>query len=319
MISKSPELAAIVGRWNEAVRTGDRGTIENLLSADNALRYIGTAWTEFWDADLLRRGLGDHFAEVPEFHYGENELEAYENGSTGWAVWKGQINFATTGVNSDYRISFIFVLESGSWKIIQMHLSNPTSNIEKMGIEHSALPALVEAAKKGSLGLGREGMATIMFTDVVDSSALADVMGDRAWIGRIDAHLDKVRRSVEKAGGTLVKSLGDGTMSTFVSTRSALTAATEIQREAFANTQTPVIRLRIGLHTGEVIENKGDFFGTVVNKAARINAVTAPDEIRLSHATHIMLGRTDGFDFDDPIDVPLKGLEGTHRLYRLKI
>jgi class 3 adenylate cyclase len=66
-----------------------------------------------------------------------------------------------------------------------------------------------------------------------------------------------------------------------------------------------------------VIENKGDFFGTVVNKAARINSAAAPDEIRVSDATKIMLGRADGFVFEDPQEVPLKGLDGEHRIYRL--
>ena len=318
MYKASPELEAIVIRWNEAIRTKDKGSINNMLSASEQLRYVGSAENELWSGALLRRGIGDHFDEVPDFHYRGYNIEAYESGQIGWALWTGEIFFPTTGVLSKNRISFVFGLEHGLWKIVQIHISNPSSNMDKIGIEHEALDALMAAAQEGKLGLGREGMATVMFTDVVDSSALAAAMGDRAWIGRIDAHLDDVTHIVEAAGGTLVKSLGDGTMSTFTSTRAALTAATEIQRKAFADTQTPVIRLRIGVHSGEVIENKGDFFGTVVNKAARINAAAAPDEIRLSDATHIMLGRAAEFEFDDPRDVALKGLEGTHRLYRLK-
>lgn len=318
MYKASPELEAIVIRWNEAIRTKNKGSINNMLSASEHLRYVGSAANELWSGALLRRGIGDHFDEVPEFHYRDYHIEAYESGQIGWALWTGDIYFPTTDVLSKNRISFVFGLEDGLWKIVQIHISNPSSNMEKIGIEHEALDALMAAAQEGALGLGRAGMATVMFTDVVDSSALADAMGDRAWIGRINAHLDEVSQIVEAAGGTLVKSLGDGTMSTFTSTRAALTAASEIQNRAFADTQTPVIRLRIGLHTGEVIENKGDFFGTVVNKAARINAAAAPDEIRLSDATHIMLGRTDSFSFDDPRDVALKGLEGTHRLYRLQ-
>lgn len=106
-------------------------------------------------------------------------------------------------------------------------------------------------------------------------------------------------------------------MSTFVSVRAAVLAAQKIQRAALADRTEPALRLRVDLHTGEVIENKGDFFGTVVNKAARINSITQPDEIRVSDATRIMLGRADEFVIDDPKEVALKGLDGTHTVYRV--
>lgn len=319
MINPSPELAAIVNRWNEAIRLKDTVSIENLLSASEHLRYVGTAEGEFWGGDLLRRGIGDHFKEVPDFHYRDAKVEAFESGQLGWALWTGYIYFPGTDVLSDYRISFVFSLEHGLWKIVQIHISNPVPNFEKLGVEHAALDRLVQAAQSGQLGLGTEGMATVMFTDVADSSALADMLGDRVWTKCIDTHFAQVGQIVEDAGGTLVKSLGDGTMSTFTSTRAALTAASHIQKRALTDTAEPVLRLRIGLHTGEVIENKGDFFGTVVNKAARINATAAPDEIRLSDATLMMLGRAADFDIGDPIEVPLKGLDGLHKIYRLSV
>lgn len=158
-----------------------------------------------------------------------------------------------------HRLTFVFALADGAWKIIHIHLSNPTPNIEKMGVENTVLDDLMAAAKEGFEGLGREGMASVMFTDVVDSSAIADLVGDRVWTRRINAHLDEVGGLVAKHGGTLVKSLGDGTMSTFTTARTALTAARDIQRTAAADVSEPTLRLRVGVHTGEVIENKGDF------------------------------------------------------------
>lgn len=62
----------------------------------------------------------------------------------------------------------------------------------------------------------------------------------------------------------------------------------------------------------EGFENKGDFFGTVVNKAARINAAAAPDEIRISDATRILARASSDFQFDDTVTVALKGLDGEH-------
>lgn len=74
-----------------------------------------------------------------------------------------------------------------------------------------------------------------------------------------------MQATVEGASGTLVKSLGDGTMSTFTSTNAALNAAREIRRREMSDFEPHALLLRIGIHTGEVIENRGDFFGTVAD------------------------------------------------------
>ena len=82
--------------------------------------------------------------------------------------------------------------------------------------------------------------------------------------------------------------------------------------------EEPVLLVRIGLHTGDLIIADDDFFGTVVNKAARICTIAAPGEIRVSDATRAMIGDSLDFVFDTPISVPLRGLPGEHLLYRLE-
>jgi class 3 adenylate cyclase len=114
-----------------------------------------------------------------------------------------------------------------------------------------------------------------------------------------------------------VKSLGNGTMSSCTSTNAALTAAREIRRREMSDLEPPSLQPRIGIHTGEVIENRDDFCGTVVNKAYRINAVAEPDEVLLSDATKSILDRHNDFQIGDPKEVVLKGIEGTHCVYRL--
>jgi class 3 adenylate cyclase len=111
--------------------------------------------------------------------------------------------------------------------------------------------------------------------------------------------------------------MGDGTMSSFPSARRALSAAQEIQRAMAAAGDEPRLALRIGLHTGEVVQAQDDFFGSVVNKAARIAASAGEGDIRLSDVTRAMIGAAPEFDFDGPETVLLKGLDGEHRLYRL--
>jgi class 3 adenylate cyclase len=78
----------------------------------------------------------------------------------------------------------------------------------------------------------------------------------------------------------------------------------------------PRLQIRIGLHTGDLVEQEGDVFGTVVNKAARVASSAAPSEIRLSEATRIMVG-TGEFGFSDKASVARKGLEGEHVIHKL--
>ena len=98
--------------------------------------------------------------------------------------------------------------------------------------------------------------------------------------------------------------------------RAALTAAGVLQRDMAASQDEPHLQIRIVLHTGDLVEQDGDMFGTVVNKAARIAATAIPGTIHVSDATRIMVGVGD-FSFADPISVPLKGLEGDHAIHRL--
>ncbi|WP_050927583.1 adenylate/guanylate cyclase domain-containing protein [Aestuariivita boseongensis] len=162
----------------------------------------------------------------------------------------------------------------------------------------------------------REGMATVMFTDIADSSTLAGLVGDRAWAARMEAHFTQIRQRVEQAGGQFVKSLGDGTMSSFSTACAALEAAQHIQTDMARQQEEPHLHLRIGMHTGDVIQTKDDFFGSVVNKAARIGALAPPGAIFLSDATQVMVGGS-GFAFSDPIQTPLKGFDGDHTVFSL--
>jgi len=320
MINPSVELCAVVRRTLKAARELDAETLRGIYSKDPSLRYVGSELDEVFGGEVFRKGVLEHLAEIPRYRQIEESLEAYESDRFGWALWQGVSIFPTDGeeVHAQYRISFVFVLEDGSWKIIQVHVSNPDSKFEGLGFPNEAMKALEEAARDEELGLGTTGTASIMFTDVVNSARLASLMGDRLWTQSINAHIAQVRQIVLSAGGTLVKSLGDGTMSTFRSTHSALAAARDIQTKVRADHGDVGIRLRVGIHTGEVIENKGDFFGTVVNKAARVAAAAHPDEIRVSDATRAMIGGQTEFAFGDPIRLPLKGLTGEHVLYRLE-
>lgn len=317
MIRPSPEIAAVVTRWNRAVQTRDTETLRNLLSRSDHLIYQGSADGECWSGDILRRGFPDHVREIPAFEWIEHDLWAFENGETGWALCHASLTFLSNGKTSSNRFTFVLTLEAGAWKIAHMHVSNSVPNIEKIGVEQNALNRLVAAAREGFRLDQREGLATVMFTDVVNSTAIAELLGDRIWAARIAGHLEEVQACIAGLGGQFVKSLGDGSMSSFPSARAAMEAAVSIQRANAAGAREPPLSLRIGLHTGDVIQTDDDFFGSVVNKAARVAAAAPPDQIRVTDAVRLAAGGRSGFGFGPPETAALKGLAGEHTLFAL--
>lgn len=314
----SPEIEAIVRRWTTAVREHQVADLPFYLSQSEAVLYVGTSHGEIWRGHVVREGISDHFTEVPDFAEDDVEIEAWENGDMGWAFYRSRFHFPSTGATGVHRITFVLLLEHGGWKIVHQHLSQPDSNVEKMGVEHSALRNLVEAAKGENLDFGTEGLASIMFTDIVNSSPVAAALGDRAWSGIVSGHFRELHEIVAAQGGHFVKSLGDGTMSSFSSARGALSAAREIQQAMAAQQQEPRLSLRIGLHTGDVVQSEDDFFGSVVNKAARITDLAEAGEVVLSDVTRAMVGDTPEFSFAGPSSVRLKGFAGKHLVHRME-
>ena len=316
-ITPSPELGAIIRRWLRSYASGDKDAVVNLFSEDPALGYIGSSHDEIWRDDTLRRGMDSYMDDIPNFNWDQDDFRGFECGDLGWVEWFGERVSLDNGKEITFRSSFVLHLEKGVWKIVHVHNSNPVSNMQALGYESRGFEDLLDAALAASADLPRTGISTIMFTDIADSTVIAETIGDARWSTAVKSHVQTVNRIVVEHQGILIKSLGDGTMSSFPSARAALLAAIALQRAMEEANSEPHLKIRIGLHTGDLIEQDGDMFGTVVNKAARIAAIAHPDEIRLSDATKIMVGSGD-FIFIDPVTAPLKGLDGEHSLYRLE-
>ena len=318
MTQPSTELLAVARRWIDAIQHKRKNEMRNLLSDRHHLRFVGTGDGELWAGNAVREGIGEFFGVIPQFFkHNETFAEAFENGESGWACLTHDIVFADQPDRTFHvRNTLIFALEDGVWKIVQRHGSVPIPNIEFTGIEQNAIADLVAAARKGFSLDQREGFASIMFTDIVNSSRLASMMGDRLWSSEVARHFAALREIIEDADGEFVKSLGDGTMSSFPQPTKALHAARAIL-QATEQSDGPAIALRIGIHTGKVVQTKDDFFGTVVNKAARIAGLAAPGEIQVSDATRKMVGKTRDYRFANSTSVQLQGLEGEHLIHRL--
>ncbi len=317
MIRPSQEIAAVVRRWNDAMRRKDGATLTNMLSRSEHLRYQGSAEGESWAGQVFRQGFVDHVREIPDYDWEEHATEAFECGSVGWAHCLATLRFSTTGSESLHRFTFVLHLEEGSWRMVQLHVSNPTNNFEKMGADHRALDDLIEAARADNPMHGQSGVATVMFTDIVGSSIIAQTVGDVVWSRTVNDHITAVSANVEVNGGRMIKSLGDGTMCTFSSARAAMVCAQDLQRGLQNIPAEPRIQIRIGLHTGEVIDTGEDFFGTVVNKAARVAGLAGAEEIRVSDATRLMIGTDPQFSFSDQTAGVLRGLAGNHTTHLL--
>jgi class 3 adenylate cyclase len=158
------------------------------------------------------------------------------------------------------------------------------------------------------------GMATtrvervLMFTDIVDSTRLAETMGDEAWDGVIRWHDKTLRSVVAEQGGEEVKATGDGFFLAFADPDQALEAAVAIQRRLAEQRRAQgfALTVRIGIHGAAVNRVGLDYAGTGVNQASRIGAAAHGGEILVSAAT--LAGARHSFAEDARRTVKLKGL-----------
>ncbi len=128
-------------------------------------------------------------------------------------------------------------------------------------------------------------LAAIMFTDMVGYSALSQ-RDEALALQLLEEHRRLVREIVARNGGREVKSIGDGFLFEFPSALSAVRAAVEIQQVFHERNQScgqeRQIRIRIGIHVGDVVLSDGDIHGDGVNIAARIEPLAAPGGICVS-------------------------------------
>lgn len=131
---------------------------------------------------------------------------------------------------------------------------------------------------------------TVMFTDLKGSTAIAEKYGDLVHRSVISHHNGVLFPAIEECRGVLVKSIGDGTLSYFESPLDAIRAGVRIQKgidelNHAGKFPMPVL-LRVGMHTGKCILDKGDIFGDTVNTASRFESSAGASEIYLSEDTY---------------------------------
>jgi class 3 adenylate cyclase len=156
-------------------------------------------------------------------------------------------------------------------------------------------------------------LATVLFTDIVDSTAHASTMGDRAWHDRLDAHDAAVRRQLERFGGREIKTTGDGFLVTFDSPARSVQCGRAIRDSA----RQLGIEVRVGAHIGEIDLHREDIRGMTVNIAARVAGLAAAGEVLVTRTiTDLVAGS--GMEFTDRGECELKGVAGTWRLFSVR-
>lgn len=159
---------------------------------------------------------------------------------------------------------------------------------------------------------GERVLATLLFTDIVGSTAIAARLGDTAWTDLKARHYDRVRLELERFRGYEIETTGDGFLAFFDGTARAVRCAAAICQVA----RNDGIEVRTGVHSGEVERHIDRVHGVAVHLAARITALAGPGEVLLSASTVALLEGS-GLTFSDAGEHGLKGFEGRRRLYRL--
>jgi class 3 adenylate cyclase len=153
-------------------------------------------------------------------------------------------------------------------------------------------------------------LATVMFTDIVDSTTRAAELGDRRWRDLVEEHDRLVRSRLERYRGREVKTLGDGFLATFDGPGRAIRCASDLRD----GVRKLGLELRAGLHTGECELAGDDIRGIAVNIGARVGAHAAPGEVLVSQTVKDLVAGS-GLGFEDRGEHELKGVPGSWRLY----
>ena len=155
-------------------------------------------------------------------------------------------------------------------------------------------------------------LATVLFTDIVDSTRQAVELGDAEWTRKLQAHDAVVELAINNSRGRRIKSLGDGVLATFEAPGRAVNCALSI----VARVAAIGVAVRAGLHTGELnVARDGDVSGIAVHIAARINQQAKANEVWTSRTVKDLVAGS-GLQFVDRGSNPVKGLDEPLQLYQ---
>ena len=148
-------------------------------------------------------------------------------------------------------------------------------------------------------------LSTIVFTDIVGSTELAQKMGDQAWSDLLAAHHEMIRRELAVHRGREIKTMGDGFLAMFDGPARAIRCGEAASKAV----ETLGLKMRVGIHTGECVVSDNDVAGVAVHIAARIGALAAPQQVLVSQTVRDLVAGS-GIGFTEVGRRSLRGVEG---------
>jgi len=177
---------------------------------------------------------------------------------------------------------------------------------------------LIDEVRRFAMGVSAEEasydrvLATVMFTDIVGSTAKTSELGDRAWRDLLERHHAIVRAMIGRYRGVEIDTAGDGFLATFDGPARGVRCAMAITDAVGAIE----LEVRAGLHTGEVGTIDGKVGGLAVNIGARVGALAQASEVLVSQTVKDLVAGS-GLTFEDAGEHELKGVPDTWHLYRV--
>ena len=245
------------------------------------------------------------------------EVQAWSAGEVGWAAARSSVRVAD-GPLTTIRVTVVFVLERGAWRVTHVHLSHAVPNVIELP---TSIEQILDAVSRDDLDLSSlstdAGPVTVAFTDIESSTEIAAALGDAAWFELLQHHDEILSACMARRGGVVVKTIGDGAMLAFESGAEALLFASELRKALDAESRLSKVRVRIGVHCGDAIQHRNDFYGTTVNFAARVTAAAAGNQTLVSSAVCDDVSGDERFVLDHAGRYELKGIAGAHELFEL--
>lgn len=163
-------------------------------------------------------------------------------------------------------------------------------------------------------GPGEGVVVTVLFTDIVESTATLQKMGNTAWRDLLLVHNTRLREQLNIFRGREVKTTGDGFLAVFDSATRAVRCGAAMARSA----RQMDLPIRVGVHTGEVALVGSDARGLAVHAAARVMALAGPNEVLVSSTTFDLLEGS-GLNLEEAGTHEMKGLTGVRKVFRLVV
>lgn len=199
----------------------------------------------------------------------------------------------------------------------------PTPQPADAEIRRTSIELVATSVADSGLDLRRlntdQGTVTIVFSDIEASTERNMALGDQDWFQVLSEHNRIIRRLLADYNGSEIKNQGDGFMLSFPGARMALACMVEVQRQMHQQASVDperAVKIRVGLHTGEVlVDDGGDLFGQHVVMAARIADLASGGEVLVSSLVKEITAARGDVVFGEPRQATLKGIGGDHWVY----